>query len=78
MVLIGKTTQELFCAADPDLDYLTPMSQVYPSPTTLEIRGQSLSHSLWYESEMIILKEEQSWLCMSSAKLRREPGRVTG
>lgn len=59
VVLIGKTTQELACAADADLDYLTPMSQIYPSTTALEMRGQFLSHSLWYESEIIILKEEQ-------------------
>lgn len=59
MVLIGKTTQELACAVDPDLDYLTPMSQIYPGTTTLETRGQFLSHSLWYESEVIIVKEEQ-------------------
>lgn len=59
MVLIGKTTQELACAVDPDLDYPTPMSQIYPGTTTLEIRGRFLSHSLWYESEIITLKEEQ-------------------
>ena len=37
MVLIGKTTQELACAADADLDYLTPTSQIYPGTTTLEM-----------------------------------------
>lgn len=59
MVLIGKTTQVLACAANADLDYLTPMSQIYPGTTALEMRGRFLSHSLWYESGLIILKEEQ-------------------
>jgi len=54
MVLIGKATQELACAADADLDYLTPMSQIHPGTTALEVRGQFLSHSLWYESEIIM------------------------
>lgn len=57
MDLIGKTTQELTCAAD--LGYLTPVNQIYPGTTTLEVRGQFLSHSLQCESEIIILKEEQ-------------------
>lgn len=47
MFLIWKTTQEFSCAADADLDYLTPMSQKYPGTTAMEI-GQFLSHSLWY------------------------------
>lgn len=57
MVLIGKTTQELTCADD--LGYLTPMNQIYPGTTTLEMKGHFLSHSLQCESEIIILKEEQ-------------------
>lgn len=56
-VLIGETTQELACAAD--LGYLTPVNQIHPGTTTLEMRGQFLSHSPQCESEVIILKEEQ-------------------
>lgn len=72
MVLIWKATQELSCAADADLDYLTPMSQIRPSITTVEMKGQFLSHSLWYESEIIIWKGEWWWLRKSSRKLGRK------
>lgn len=58
MVLICKTTQELSCVADADLDYLTSMSQIHPSTTAAEMQGQFLFHSLCYESEIIIWKGE--------------------
>lgn len=56
MVLIGETTQEHTHAAD--RGYLTPVDQIHPGTTTLEVTGQFLSHRLQCESEIIILKEE--------------------
>lgn len=58
------------------------MGQIYPGTTTLEIRGQFLSYSLWYESDIIILKEGQSpeenlaeWLVKNQPTTKLSPGR---